>query len=229
MSQRLPDEPVDRAHLAILGACVVMVAVAAIGPRSPAAFWLENLPVAFFVLALVASYRRFRFSTASYLHILGLLALHELGAHFTYAKNPVGFWLDDVFDTTRNHYDRIVHFSFGLLVTRPMAELLHRAARVPLRTTRWLAPVAIMAMAGGYELLEFWTAQTVRPGLGAAFLGAQGDPWDAQQDMMVALLGASLWAALGFRHMRGSKSSPGVTPMAGRLAGASHVTNLRVT
>jgi putative membrane protein len=202
MSDPSEPRPVALSHAAIAVVFALILVVAAIEPTNPGAFWLENAPVAVFVLVLVLSYRRFQFSTAAYLHMLALLLLHELGAHFTYAKNPVGFWLADAFDLSRNHYDRIVHFSFGLLIARPLAELFVHAVKVPSRAARWLAPVGILAMAGGYELLEFWTAETVQPDVGAAFLGAQGDPWDAQQDMMVALLGASLWSAVALRHRR---------------------------
>jgi putative membrane protein len=139
---------------------------------------------------LVATYRRFRFSNLSYALFTVFLSLHMIGAHYTYAETPIGFWLQNWLGLSRNHYDRIVHFSFGLLIVYPLREILLRKSGVNSRRSYYLAVCCILAFSGFYEILEAIAAMIVSPELGAAFLGTQGDEWDAQKDSMLAFVGA---------------------------------------
>jgi putative membrane protein len=114
-----------------------------------------------------------------------------------YAKAPAGFWLH----LKRNHYDRVIHFGFGFLLLYPMRELLVRSAHAHERWANWLAVAALAALSSFFEIVEAIVAQIVRPDLGAAYLGTQGDIWDAQNDMSCAFLGALLLAiCLSFRR-----------------------------
>jgi putative membrane protein len=153
---------------------------------------LENLLVFFYGTLLVASYRRFAFSNLSYVLFTIFMSLHLVGAHYTYAEVPFGFWLQEALGLGRNHYDRIVHFSFGLLIAYPFRELLMRAAGV-IRGWSWFLTVAlVLAFSGFYEVLEGIVAMIVDPELGMAYLGTQGDEWDAQKDTFLAFSGATI-------------------------------------
>lgn len=171
--------------------------VTAIAPRYPRDWLLENLLVFFSVALLGATWRRFAFSNRAYALFTLFLSLHLVGAHYTYAEVPLGFWLQEALGLDRNPYDRLVHFAFGLLIAEPLRELLARAAGL---RPGWAAPMAVMTVLGlsaFYEGLEALTAMLVSPELGAAYLGTQGDEWDAQKDSFAALLGALL--AMGLR------------------------------
>lgn len=172
---------------------------AAIAPLSRSDWLLENLLVLFYGALLAATYRRFAFSPASYWLFALFMALHLYGSHYTYSEAPFGYWLKDAFDLARNPYDRLVHFAFGLLLACPLRELLQRRAGLAGRWLDWLALSVVMAMSAFYEQLEMLAALLVSPELGAAFLGTQGDEWDAQKDAGLAMLGAIL--ALGLRPL----------------------------
>lgn len=159
-------------------------------------WFLENLLVVAVALVLVRSYRPFPLSNLSYALIGVFLTLHLVGAHYAYTANPLDEWMKQTFQLERNPYDRIVHFSFGLLMAYPIREVIWRL--LPLRNA-WSYAVAVMAvLACGafYELIEMWVAQLVAPELGTMFLGTQGDPWDTQRDMELALYGAVLAMAI---------------------------------
>jgi putative membrane protein len=118
------------------------------------------------------------------------MTLHTVGAHYTYEHVPLGYWMKDIFGLQRNHFDRIVHFAFGLLLIYPVREVLLRLVRAPSFWTYFLPFTIVLAMSGYFEVLESWVAQIVDPELGAAYLGTQGDVWDAQKDMTAAMIGA---------------------------------------
>jgi len=120
------------------------------------------------------------------------LTLHAVGAHYTYAKVPFGFWLEHVFDLSRNPFDRIVHFGYGLLLAYPIREVLVRLAGVRGWWSFYLPVSATLAQSGLFEVIEGLAARMVSPELGIAYLGTQGDEWDAQKDMSAALTGAVL-------------------------------------
>jgi len=198
MKARTASEPVKpdfkRNHLLhfLLVLYLALWAALAISPLDRSDWLLENLLVFVFVGGLAATYRRLPLSDLSYVLIALFLALHAVGAHYTYAKVPLGFWLKDAFDLSRNHFDRIVHFSFGLLLGYPIRETLLRIIKTSHVWIFFLAFQVVLAWSGLFELLESWVAQIVSPELGAAYLGTQGDSWDAQSDMTAALIGAGL-------------------------------------
>jgi putative membrane protein len=171
----------------------------AIRPLDRGDWLLENLLIFISVSVLGFTYRKFQFSNFSYALILIFLVFHTIGAHYTYAKVPAGFWLKEWLHLNRNHYDRVIHFSFGFLLLYPMRELLMRSAHARERWGAWLAVAALAALSSFFEIIEAVIAQIVAPELGAAYLGTQGDIWDAQKDMACAFVGAVLAAILTMR------------------------------
>ena len=162
----------------------------AISPFNRDDWLLENVLVFVYGALLIATYRTFSFSNLSY-GLFGIfLSLHMVGAHYTYSETPFGFWLQDLFDLSRNHYDRIVHFSFGLLIGYPFREFLVRATGVRQEWSYLLVMVTVLGFSGFYEALEGLAAVVVSPELGLAFLGTQGDIWDAQKDTALAFAGS---------------------------------------
>jgi putative membrane protein len=181
---------------------VVWVALS-IAPRYRADWLLENLLTFVAVPVLVLGYSRRRLSDRSYVQLTLFLILHTVGSHHTYSEVPFGDWLRDTFALSRNHYDRIIHFAFGLLVYRPVLELIvgTPSARRPSRRELYLAFTVIASWSLLYELLEWVVVLTADPAAGTAYLGTQGDEWDAQKDMALATAGAlcaALWEA---RHL----------------------------
>ncbi|SFA79493.1 DUF2238 domain-containing protein [Azotobacter beijerinckii] len=174
---------------------------AAIEPLSRSDWLLENLLVFFFVGLLLATHRRFAFSLGAYRLFALFIAMHLYGSHYTYAETPLGDWLRDSLGLGRNHYDRLVHCAFGLLLACPLRELLARRAGLREFWLDGLALSLVMAMSALYEQLEMLATLIVSPDLGTAFLGTQGDEWDAQKDAGLATLGAL--AALGLRRLLG--------------------------
>lgn len=153
---------------------------------------LENALVFAFLALLIITYRFYQFSDLSYLLICIYLCLHVYGSKHTYAENPFGFWLQETFGAARNPYDRIVHFSFGFLLAYPMREVFLTWLRFP-AWVAWALPIEItLSVSGLYELIEWGIADIFFPAQGHAYLGTQGDVWDAQKDMFLATLGAIL-------------------------------------
>jgi len=194
----------ENRFLQIIVACYALLWILlAIHPLDRGDWFLENLLVFATAAVLVPTYRRFQFSNFSYLLIVMFLAMHAIGAHYTYAKVPAGFWLADLLHLKRNHYDRVIHFAFGFLLLYPMRELLNRSAGARTTWGTWLAVAALAALSSFFEILEAIIAQIVRPDLGSAYLGTQGDIWDAQKDMAAAFIGAIVVATwLTVRHRR---------------------------
>jgi putative membrane protein len=166
--------------------------VTAISPFNRFDWLLENVLVFVYGAVLLLTYRRFAFSNLSYGLFSVFLSLHLVGAHYTYSETPLGFWVQDWLGLSRNHYDRLVHFSFGLLLAFPFRELLVRAAGVRRSWSYALVLVTVLGFSGFYEALEGLVAMVVSPELGAAYLGTQGDEWDAQKDTALAFAGASV-------------------------------------
>jgi len=161
-----------------------------IGTSDMSNWLLENLLVFIFLGFLIFTYRRHQFSDLTYLLICLYLCLHVYGSKYTYAENPLGFWLQDQFNWSRNHYDRIVHFGFGFLLAYPMREMFLSWLRFP-RWVSWLLPIEITLSIGAfYELIEWGVADLFFPAQGDAYLGTQGDIWDAQKDVFLAFIGA---------------------------------------
>lgn len=169
--------------------CWIMTAI---DPVDRQDWVLENILAVFLVAGLLFTYRWFAFSSESYVLLALFLTLHAVGAHYTYAQVPVGFWLQDVFQLSRNPFDRLTHFAYGFLLVVPIQELLMRLVRVQGVGSSLLAVCVILATSGLFEVLEALVAEMVSPELGVAYLGTQGDAWDAQKDMACALFGAVL-------------------------------------
>jgi len=203
------ETPSRKSQLALIVGMLLLIWLwAAINPLSREDWLLENLLVFFFAGLLLATYRRFAFSLTAYWLFALYMGIHLYGSHYTYSGTPLGFWFQEAFALDRNHYDRLVHFAFGLLLVYPLRELLQRSAGL---SGRWLALLSlalVMAMSALYEQLEMLAAVLVSPELGSAFLGTQGDEWDAQKDSGLAMLGALsllLLLALGQSHAPASR------------------------
>ena len=161
-----------------------------IGNTDTANWLLENTLVFLFLGFLIFTYKKFQFSDVSYLLICVYLCLHVYGSKYTYAENPFGYWLKDYFELSRNHYDRIVHFSFGFLLAYPLREMFLKWLNLP-AWVAWTLPIEItLSISGFYELIEWAVADIFFKAQGDAYLGTQGDIWDAQKDIFLAFSGA---------------------------------------
>lgn len=175
---------------------------------------LENVLTAVFVITLIVSYQKFPLSRISYTLIFLFLVLHEVGAHYTYAKVPYDQWfqqylgisIDQALGFERNNFDRLVHFLYGLLLAYPIRELFIRVADVKGFWGYFLPLDLTMSTSMLFELFEWGAAELFGGDLGAAYLGTQGDAWDAHKDMALASLGAllamSITALLNYRLQR---------------------------
>jgi putative membrane protein len=190
-----------------LGYALVFV-WSAIAPKYPRDWWLEMLLAFAFLGALIATHRRFVFSNLSYALIAAFLAMHTYGAHYTYAESAFGDWLKEALALSRNHYDRIVHFCFGALLAYPLRELARRVLHLRGGWSYSVPWLSVLALSGGYEIVEGWTARLVSPELGAAYLGTQGDEWDAQKDMSLANTGSLISLALTALYHRATGREP---------------------
>jgi putative membrane protein len=178
--------------------------VLAISPIDRSDWLLENILAICLILVLVVTYRKFPFSDLSYLLIAIFMTLHAVGAHYTYSEVPIGFWLKDALGLSRNHFDRIVHFAFGLLLAYPIRELLIQRAGAHDPWSYVLAVTVVQACSDLFEIIESWVALLVEPDLGNAYLGTQGDEWDAQRDMTAAFTGAVLGALATYAFAKSS-------------------------
>jgi putative membrane protein len=183
---------------ALLALLAVWWIVLAIAPLDRYAWFLENALLVLAVLVLVATYRRFPLSRISYALIFLFLCLHTLGAHYTYADVPYDRWWASLTGNTfnelvgweRNNFDRVVHFSYGLLIAYPIRELFLRIAGARGFWGYFLPLDLTMSTSMLFELIEWLAAEAFGGDLGVAYLGTQGDVWDAHKDMALASLGA---------------------------------------
>lgn len=180
-------------QLKIMLAWLLLVWIwAAINPFSRQDWLLENLLVFLSTFVLLVTYRKFAFSLQSYWLFTFFMTLHLIGSHYTYAEAPIGYWIQGALDLSRNHYDRVVHFSFGLLLASAFREIIERHITATRLWINILTLSVVLSFSTIYELMEMIAAIIVNPDLGSAFLGTQGDEWDAQKDTGVAFLGAIL-------------------------------------
>jgi putative membrane protein len=175
----------------LLVVAIVLLALSRVGASEPGTWILEVAPIFLIAPILVLTARRFPLTPLVY----RLLFVHALilmvGGHYTYAKVPLGFWAQDVFGLARNHYDRLGHLAQGFVPAMLAREVLLR--RSPLERGKWLAFLVVcvcLALSATYELIE-WLAAVLGGSAADAFLGTQGDVWDTQWDMFMALVGAT--------------------------------------
>jgi putative membrane protein len=182
---------IPRAHLGLLLMVSAVIAWSGWRPYDRFTWWLEVSPVFLGIAILAVTYRRFRFTTFCY----ALIALHMcvlcVGGHYTYARVPAFEWLRPIFGWERNHYDRLGHLMQGFVPAIIAREVLLRFDVI--KKTKWVPFLVVsicLAVSALYELLEWWTA--LFSGSAADdFLGSQGDVWDTQADMGLALIGAA--------------------------------------
>ena len=187
-----------RYFLVLTAVYAVFWAALSIDPHDRGDWALENVMVVVAAVLLFFSYKRVLLSRISYTLIFIFLGLHAIGAHWTYSLVPydetfhatTGYSFDEWMGWQRNHYDRIVHLAYGLLLAYPIRELFLRVAEVKGFWGYFLPVVLTMAASMFYELVEWGAAEVFGGELGMAFVGAQGDVWDAQKDMLLATLGA---------------------------------------
>jgi len=187
----------------LLAATTVLLVVSGIGPHDRATWWMEVAPVLIAAPVLVLTAARFPLTPLAYRLIFVHACILLLGGHYTYAEVPPGFWVQDWLGLTRNHYDRLGHLAQGFVPAIVVREILLRCS--PLRAGRWLlflTTCVCLAFSACYEFIEWWAA--LAGGEAAdAFLGTQGDMWDTQWDMFLALLGAiTAQLSLGGAHDR---------------------------
>ena len=190
-----------RRYLLILALVFALIwGALAIAPHDRSDWLLENVLVFAFAGALFATRRWFAFSRVSYTLIFVYMCLHALGAHYTYALVPYDQWwqaltghsFNSMMGWERNNYDRLVHFSYGLLLAYPIREIFLRVVEVR-GVWAYVLPLDVtLSTSALYELIEWGAAAYFGGALGAAYLGAQGDVWDAQKDMALATLGAAV-------------------------------------
>lgn len=199
-----------RFQLRLAAALIVWCAALCVGAPFPEQLWLQHSPIVFALLGLGLAARRGWLSNASFAAATLFMALHGLGARSIYSYVPYDTWamlcfgrdVTTTFGFERNHYDRVVHFAFGVLVAPAVAELLERAVPLSRRWSSVMAWATITALAGLYELGEWIVALICAPERAERYLGQQGDPWDAHRDMALAVVGAALvmaWRALTSR------------------------------
>jgi len=174
--------------LLVLG--LICLVVSRIGALAPGTWMLEVFPIFIAVPILVATARRFPLTPLAYRLIFIHALILMVGGHYTYAKVPLGFWMERALHLTRNNYDRIGHFAQGFVPAIIAREILLR--RTPLTRGKWiffLVTCICLAISACYEFIEWGTA-VIGGSSADAFLGTQGDVWDTQWDMFTALIGA---------------------------------------
>ncbi|MFM2592350.1 DUF2238 domain-containing protein [Vibrio harveyi] len=160
----------------------------ALDPSSRAVWFAEIVPAIGILIAIWALSIRYQFSNTAYVLMFIWLCLHTIGAKYTFAEVPFD-WFNNLIGSERNNFDRVAHFSIGLYAY-PIAEYLINKKRIISGFASWFALLAIMSLAAGYEIIEWWYAAIAGGDEGIAFLGSQGDIWDAQKDMLCDTMGA---------------------------------------
>jgi len=177
-------------HWGLLASVLLGLAWSGIAPYDRFTWFLEVMPVLLALPILILTWRSFRLTPLAY----GLVALHAwilmVGGHYTYAEMPLFDWLQTQLDLARNHYDRVGHLAQGFVPAILAREILLRTS--PLRSGGWLSFLVLcvcLAISAFYEMLEWWVAE-LSGDEAIAFLATQGDVWDTQWDMFLALVGA---------------------------------------
>jgi len=181
-----------RIPLMLLSVVTVVCIATVVDPPAGRTNWLLEVgPGLAGIIVLIGLYRRFPMSHMVYFFVFLHMFILIYGGYYTYAETPLGNWAKEVFGFSRNHYDRVGHVALGVFPAFIIREVLLR--NTPLRRGGWLYFIVIsvvLAVAAFWELLEWWVTLLVASDVGSAFLGSQGDIWDAQWDMFLALIGA---------------------------------------
>jgi len=197
-------QPVPAYLWLLLASLAAALLWSGIGPKERGTWWLEVAPVLIGVPILAATYRRFPLTPLVYVLVWIHAIILMVGGHYTYAEVPLFNWIRDVLGLARNHYDRVGHFAQGFVPAILAREILLRTS--PLRPGGWLfflVCCVCLAISALYELIEWWAALLTSPETGTAFLGTQGDVWDTQWDMFLALVGSVVaQLALSRLHQR---------------------------
>src|SRR3989344_1321549 len=195
----------QRYPLILLIITIVFFGITAINPPHPMDFFYEHIATVAFLAILIVSYRCFKFSNLSYTLIFLFMILHIIGARTTYAEVPYqefflnfGIDINGLFGFTRNNYDRLVHFCFGLFLAYPIREIFMRIASTKGIWSFYLPLGEIMGFSMIYELIEWQFAVIIGGDVSNTYLGSQGDVWDAQQDMAIATIGAIIALTVTF-------------------------------
>jgi putative membrane protein len=220
----VPTDRHFRLPLALLAAAALVCLATLWAPPAGRTSWLLEVgPGLVGIAVLVATARRLPLSHWVYVGVFAHLLILIYGGYYTYAATPLGNWAKAAFGLSRNHYDRVGHLALGVFPAFTVREVLLR--KTPLRPGGWLTFLTlsvVLAVAAFWELLEWWVALLVASDVGDAFLGSQGDVWDAQWDMLLALVGAAAALALFTKaHARSMAKAPRVMPIdAGAIDGA---------
>jgi putative membrane protein len=202
----------ERYPALLLGLLVLVQIAFGIAPHDRADWLIENSLLWMAVAVLIATRRKLPLSRISYTMLFLLFCLHTIGGHYTYSLVPYDEWLtaltgrSGLLGSGRNHFDRAVHFAYGLLTAYPAREIFLRVSLVRGFWGYYLPLDVVMATSMLYELIEWIAAEILGGDLGTAYLGTQGDQWDAQKDMALATLGGIIallvTAALNWRYQR---------------------------
>lgn len=183
-----------RFPLALLAVLLLVCVATGWAPPAGRQNWaLEVGPGLLGVAVLIGVYKRFPMSRLVYVGVFLHVLILVYGGYYTYARTPLGDWAREAFHLSRNHYDRVGHLALGFFPAITIREVLLR--RTPLERGGWLTFLilsVVLAIGAFWELIEWWTTLVVAGDVGTAFLGSQGDVWDAQWDMLLALVGAAI-------------------------------------
>ena len=197
-------------QILMLAGLAAAMAVSLVDPLYPENSWLQHTPTALVLVMLPPLLRRHPLSNRAMACITGVFALHCLGAHYSYSFVPYDDWtrpltgqtISAAFGFTRNHYDRLVHFAFGLLAILPAREVATRHLGLSRRLAAYIAFGFVIEASLAYEVFEWLLAVFMSPEAAAAYNGQQGDMFDAQKDMALAAFGAATATALAACHVR---------------------------
>ncbi len=208
MGRKSSDKTKGESWLVLFSLLFAVVWVNSLIGTTDIANWLiENTLTVISLLFLILTYKKYRFSNFSYLLICIFLCLHVYGSKYTYAENTFGFWLQDIFDSPRNQYDRLVHFSFGFLLYYPMRECFLKWLKYPKRIAYFLPITVTLSVSGLYEIIEWLVADVFFVEQGISYLGTQGDVWDSQKDMAMAFLGAVIAGSIFYIYCKYSNNN----------------------
>jgi putative membrane protein len=179
-------------YKAIAGVFVIIWIAFYITALDKTDWWIENILVFIFIATLAATHKRFLFSDISIVFLFLFLFVHIYGAQAAYTHNAMGEFFRETWELKRNPYDRIVHFSFGFLLAYPAIDLLYNKYAVPQRWVGTITNMGILCLASIFELIEWGVAEFTTKETGETYVATQGDVWDAQKDIILALIGSMI-------------------------------------